>query len=249
MYRIVKRLNASPARLLAILDQIERAGCMSATYLTPASLAVLHRGARPPAGGAVTDEAVREVGETDTGVAIFQSEEGVTAIVPPFPFLEDEVRNEAIAEPLVKLLERDRLVGVVLLRLGRYAVGVVRRDGLVVSKTGSRYVKRQHKAGGSSQRRFERSRERLVRELFDAVCAITGDLFRPYDRRLEHVLLGGERHTLNDFTRRCSTMADLGDRRLSRILRIVRPGRQALLRIRGQVWESRVLFFERADGP
>ena len=248
MYRLSGRFNASPARLLTILAELESSGCRSAAYLTPATLAGLRRGGRSPTGSPVADEVVREVGEADTGVAIFQAGERVVAVVPPFPFPADETRDEAFTDPLVKLLERDRLIGVVLLRLGRYAVGVVRRDGLVESKTGSRYVKRRHRAGGSSQRRFERSRERLMRELFDAVCAVIGDLFRPYGRRLEHMLLGGERHTLNDFVRRCSTVADLRDRGLRRILRVDRPGLQALRRIPNQVWESRVLFFERADG-
>ena len=248
MYRLSERLNASPARLLTLLAELEGSGCLSAAYLTPATLAGLDRGGRSPAGSPAIDQVVLEVGKTDTGVAVFRSSERVMAVVPPFPFLEDEIRDGAVADPLVKLLERDRLVGVVLLRLGRYAVGVMRRDRLVESKTGSRYVKRRHRAGGASQRRFERSRERLVRELFDAVCAVTGDLFRPYGRRLEHVLLGGERHTLNDFVRRCSTMADLGSRRLNRILRVDRPGLRALRRMPGQVWESRVLFFERDDG-
>ncbi len=249
MYRLSERLNVSPARLLTLLDELESSGRKSAAYLTPATLAGLDRGGRSSAGSPAIDQVVLEIGKTDTGVAVFRSSERVMAVVPPFPFLEDEVRDGALADPLVKLLERDRLIGVVLLRLGRYAVGVVRRGSLVASKAGSRYVKRRHKAGGSSQRRFERSRERLVRELFDAVCAVTADLFHPYGRRLEHVLLGGERHTLNDFARRCSAMAELGDRRLDRILRVDRPGRQALERIRGQVWESRVLFFERADCP
>ncbi len=247
MYRLSERFNASPARLLAILAELERSGCRSAAYLTPATLAGLRRGGRSPTGSPVVDEVVREVGEADTGVAVFQAGERVVTVVPPFPLLADETRDEAFTGPLAELLERERLIGVVLLRLGRYAVGVVRRDGLVASKTGSRYVKRRHRAGGSSQRRFERSRERLVRELFDAVCVVVGDLFRPYGRRLEHVLLGGERHTLRDFTRRCPLMADLSGRSLGRILRVDRPGQQALQWIPGQVWESRVLFFERAN--
>ena len=247
MYRLSERLNVSPARLLTLLAELERSGCLSVAYLTPETLAGLNRGGRSPAGSPAIDQVVLEIGETDTGVAVFRSSERVMAVVPPFPFLEDEVRDGAFADPVVKLLGRDRLIGVVLLRLGRYAVGVVRRNGLVESKTGSRYVKRRHRAGGSSQRRFERSRERLVRELFDPACAVTGDLFRPYGRRLEHILLGGERHTLNDFGRRCSTVADLRDRRLSRILRVDRPGLQALRQVPRQVWESRVLFFERAD--
>ena len=241
MYEITERFTATKPRLLNLLDELSE--CRRSVYLTPAKLDAL-RQAPPERDESSVDEIARHVGDSDTGLAIFFAEDRVVAVVPPFPITAAGTDDEAVTGPLADILERDRLVGVVLLRLGRYAVGVLGGKDLVASKTGSRYVKRRHKAGGSSQRRFERSRERLVRELFDAACGVAGDVFGPYLKRLDHVFLGGERNTLREFTRRCRHLSDLQEKTLGRILRVDRPGQRALERLPAQLWESRVLVFE-----
>ena len=144
----------------------------------------------------------------------------------------------------MELLASDRVIGVVLLRLGRYAVGVLRGDTLVASKTGTRHVKSRHRAGGSSQRRFERSRERLVRELYDKTCEVVTDVFSPHDRSIDYVLFGGERHTLRGLVQRCRYLSSLERKTLTRVLEVDRPGQKALEGIVGEVWTSRALIFE-----
>ena len=74
------------------------------------------------------------------------------------------------------------MVGVVLLRLGWFSVAIFKGTDLVVSKTDSRFVKGRHKKGGSSQRRFERTREGQSRKLFDKVCDTVGNVIEPYTR-------------------------------------------------------------------
>ena len=167
----------------------------------------------------------------------------IAAVVPPFPVQENVAAEKAHTAPLIRLLGNELLVGVVLLRLGRYAVGVLRGSELVASKTGSRYVKSRHRAGGSSQRRFERSRERLVRELFDKACEVSQDVLSPFGERIDYILLGGERHTLRSFAQRCSHLKAREGITLSRVLQVDRPGQKALEGISGEVWKSRVLTF------
>jgi hypothetical protein len=189
-------------------------------------------------------------GDAETGLVILSGESRVVAVAPPFPVRADSVAEGADPAPLLELLDQDLLIGVILLRLGRYAVGVLRRDALVASKTGSRYVKNRHRAGGSSQRRFERSRERLVRELFDKTCEVVRDVFSPYDDTMDYVLLGGERHTIGAFVRRCRSLQELqghGPKTLGRVLRVDRPGQDALSGIASEVWKSRVLVFVPED--
>ena len=139
-------------------------------------------------------------------------------------------------------MARDMVVGVVLLRLGRYAVGVLRGETLATSKTDTRYVKNRHRKGGSSQRRFERSRERLVRELFDKACEVTRQIFSPYETSMGHILLGGERHTLRAFTERCEYLRRKRSKTLSRVLSVHSPNNAALSGIAREVWQSRVVF-------
>ena len=198
-----------------------------------------------PTSAAGTDGAAREAIEAlpdmGTGAAIFYGAQAAVAIAPPFP-IDEDLRCEGVdTRPLLDLLSRKVTVGVVLLRLGRYAVGVLENDGLAASKSDTRYVKNRHRKGGSSQRRFERSRERLVRELYDKVCAVTEDVFRPYGNRIEYLLLGGERQTLLAFTKRCGFIDRSGIEVLPRRLEVDRPGKAALDTIHRQVWMSRVV--------
>ena len=199
-----------------------------------------------PTGAAETEGPVREaidaLPDLGTGAAIFYGSRAAVAIAPPFP-IEEELQCDGVeVGPMLDLLSRDVTVGVVLLRLGRYAVGVLDNDRLAASKSDTRYVKNRHRKGGSSQRRFERSRERLVRELYDKVCAVTEDVFRPYGNRVEYLLLGGERQTLLAFTKRCGYIDRSGIEVLPRRLDVDRPGKVALDTIHRQVWMSRVVY-------
>ena len=147
------------------------------------------------------------------------------------------------------LLSSEPVIGVVLLRLGRYAVGVLRGETLVATKTDSRYMKNRHRAGGQSQRRFERSRERLIRELYDKTCEVTRTVFSPYLSDIDYLLLGGERGTLNGFVKRCPMMRrELEPKILARRLPVAQPNQKALKGITREVWKSSVTFFERSEG-
>ena len=60
-------------------------------------------------------------------------------------------------------------LGVVLVRRGGYAVGVVRGGLLASHKVGARHVQSRTAAGGWSQQRFARRREKQAQELVAAV--------------------------------------------------------------------------------
>lgn len=253
MLQLPERYWASKPRMLRLLDNLESSGGVHRTwYVTPEGCDTLRADQLPSTseGLVFTDPRDQKIGwvlgqleETETGLVVFLGDERVVAVAPPFPVAADIMADGAETTHLAGLLSEDFLVGVVLLRLGRYAVGVMRGERLLASKTGSRYVKSRHRAGGSSQRRFERSRERLIRELYDKACAVTRDLFAPYHERLEYVLMGGEHHTLQGFLRRCSYLEGLGEKTLARRLDVDRPGQAALEGIAQEVWKSRVLVF------
>lgn len=83
--------------------------------------------------------------------------------------------------------------GLVLVRRGGYAIGLVDDARLVASKCGTRYVQGQTKAGGWSQQRYARRRsnqaDALVNAARDAIVRVLGDagpvmLYGGGDRRL-----------------------------------------------------------------
>ncbi len=233
---------------MRLIGEVEAAGWPRLSlYLTPSSLASpsLSLLAFPEGDWrARIDGVLREVGDSETGAALFIGEERATVVLPPFPIDEDVLAEGFESAPLRELLGRELMVGVVLLRLGRYAVGVLRGEHLSASKTGARHVKNRHRAGGQSQRRFERSRERLVRELYDKACEVVQDVFTPHDKNIDYVLLGGERNVLRDFVQRCRFLSDREGKILSRALDVDRPGMDALEGIAFEVWRSGVLDFE-----
>jgi len=246
---LVERHSTGKARLLRMLDEVGEEGwCERTLYLKPPSLQARATQSRVASPERPDDEVLgvvlQSVGNSDTGMALFMGEGRAVAICPPFPLVDDITRSGFVSSPLIRLLERDYLVGVILLRLGRYAVGVLRGSSLVATKTAGRYMKSRHRAGGQSQRRFERSRERLIRELYEKTCETTRTIFAPYERNMDYILLGGEASTLSGFTDRCRIMQDLGDKLLTRRLVIDRPDQKTLNNIAFEAWKSRVYSFQ-----
>ncbi len=252
---VSERYFASPARVRRLLDDIgEGDGQMSTLYLRPSGVGAplslnLPPGARETENPALRDwigEVLNAVPESETGAAVFWTNRKAWVVLPPFPIEEDRFTDGFDASGLDEVYKRDVTVGVVLLRMGRYAIGVVRGDELLASKTDTRHVKNRHRAGGSSQRRFMRSRDRLIRELYDEACSVTQRIFEPHLDTIDCVLTGGERQTINGFLKRCAFLEKSNLPVMKRLLAVERPSHKALQGIHREVWKSRILVFERA---
>ena len=234
--------------VLGLLNDIEAEGCLASVYVSARTLSERDFQHLLPESGAArlaVAEALEESGGGDTGVAAFATTCRTVAIRPPIPLDTDIRSSGAHTEELRRLLHSAPVIGVILLRLGRYAVGVLRGESLVATKTDSRYMKNRHRAGGQSQRRFQRSRERLIRELYDKTSEVTRTIFTPYLSEMDYVLLGGERGTLNGFVKRCPLMQrELKSKTLARRLPVAQPNQKALKSISREVWKSSVTFFE-----
>ena len=214
------------ARLLKLLDEFEAAPGTQARCLPP--------GAGPGQGWDWLPESAQTSG---TGLALLQYPDGrQAAVAPPFP-----VAGPAEGAALLRdLLARRYAIGIVLLRLGRYAVGVADREALLAPKTGHRYVKGRHRAGGQSQHRFEHNRENWIRELYDEACEVCQAQFSTFGRPLDWLALGGDRIVLAGFLKRCEALGELRYRILPWRVPVERPGMDALHAAVRAVWSSRV---------
>jgi Actinobacteria/chloroflexi VLRF1 release factor len=83
------------------------------------------------------------------------------------PFSPLHVDERAPYGGLVEHATRERTVGVALVRLGGYAVGVFTGATVQISKVGSRPVHGRAAAGGWSQHRFARRRENQAGAVLD----------------------------------------------------------------------------------
>jgi hypothetical protein len=117
------------------------------------------------------------------GVSFTAPDGAVADCHPPFP----PVRELAIplpgypdvAEAIAAHAQRPRTVGVLLVRLGGYAAGVFTGSPprLADAKTGSRPVHGRSAAGGRSQHRFARRREKQANEALQAAASTAVAVF------------------------------------------------------------------------
>jgi hypothetical protein len=116
---------------------------------------------------------------------------------PPFPPMPEAGEHEGLhVEPLLAHACRERVVGVLLVRLGGHAAGVFEGERLVAAKTGSRLVHGRHAAGGWSQHRFARRRVGQARVAARAAADDAAGLLVPALPALEAVVLGGDRRAV-----------------------------------------------------
>ena len=128
----------------------------------------------PPARGAHPGQVVRHT-----------APDGALAEVEvPFPPLRGDLLAHVLA---------DRRVGVLLVRRGGHAVGVVEGRRLVVSKVGSRHVQGRTAAGGWSQQRFARRRAGQARSAVEAAAQVAVDVLLPHAAGLAGLVVGGDR--------------------------------------------------------
>jgi peptide subunit release factor 1 (eRF1) len=138
------------------------------------------------------------VGERE--VRFLAGDGAAVACAPPFPPLPKDARGERAGfhpAPLLAHVERERTVGVLLVRLGGHAVGIFAGARLLESKVGSRLVHGRHRKGGSSSGRFARRREGQARAANQAAADVAARLLVPRAAELDAVVLGGDRRALD----------------------------------------------------
>ncbi|HVU72374.1 MAG TPA: acVLRF1 family peptidyl-tRNA hydrolase [Mycobacteriales bacterium] len=131
----------------------------------------------------------------DERTVTFTAADGATATCtvpfPPLPVDPDAADGGLAAHALAR-----RRVGVLLVRLGGHAAGVVEGARLVSSKVGSRPVHGRSAAGGQSQQRFARRREGQARVALEAAADNAARILVPDAATLDAVVLGGDRGAL-----------------------------------------------------
>ncbi|MCI0143080.1 hypothetical protein KNN17_16060 [Arthrobacter bambusae] len=129
--------------------------------------------------------------EPDDGGTLLRAADGATALLKaPWPVDGRPGKGTTTVERLASLASQERRLGIVLVRRGGYAVGVVSGGTVSASKSGSRYVQSRSAAGGSSQQRFARRRENQANALTEAVAGYAAGVFAGHS--IEYLVLGGD---------------------------------------------------------
>jgi Actinobacteria/chloroflexi VLRF1 release factor len=110
------------------------------------------------------------------GAAAARASDGAEAVIRlayPLPADADPAAIGSVA------LDFDSF-GLVLVRRGGYAVGRVADGRVVASRTGTRYVQGQTKAGGQSQKRYARRRANQAAALVRSAAAAVDEVLGPW---------------------------------------------------------------------
>ena len=186
------------------------------------------------------DELTQMITKSKSGAVLFWGKERKYLVLPPFPFRERTIFNGYITEPLQLLIESDLIIGLILVHLGTYAIGICQGENIISSKVGTGLIHGRHKKGGSSQQRFQRRRQKQVQEFLDRVCTHVREQFEPHTKQIDYIVYGGPYQTILQLQKRCSFLKSLADRVLP-LMEVPALRQKVLEATAGRVWSSYII--------
>jgi hypothetical protein len=130
-----------------------------------------------------------EVSAADGAVRITCADGTTIALRAPF----DWTPGPALLSGFTVAARQPRRAAVLLVRRGRWAVGVFEGAELVVSKVDARLVQGRTAAGGWSQQRFARRRSNQTDAVVDAAADTAARVLLPHAGSVEALFTGGDR--------------------------------------------------------
>ncbi len=126
------------------------------------------------------------------GVLHLVGADGATAtITAPYPVTAADASEFATA------VQRIPRTGVVLIRRGGFAAAIVEGDAVIASDVGKRHVQGRTAAGGWSQQRFARRRDKQVHELVEAAADYVARIIVPA-LPVDYLATGGDKPLVDE---------------------------------------------------
>ena len=185
-------------------------------------------------------DAVRLAATSPTGSALFWGIKQKCIILPPFPLKEKYITNGYETEPLLSLISKDYTIGIVLVRLGHFSVGVCQGEKLILHDSGTGLIHGRHRQGGSSAARFQRRRKDQTHHFLERVSEHLQETLEPYARTLDFMIYGGARVTILRLQKQCSFLAQFDNRLLPPLLEVQDPRFSVLEKAVPEIWSSKV---------
>ena len=121
------------------------------------------------------------------GILRLEGADGAAAtLTPPYPV------RAADASDFVAAVQRIPRTGVILIRRGGFAAAIVEGGAVIVSDVGKRHVQGRTAAGGWSQQRFARRRDKQVHELVEAAADYVARVIVP-GLPVDYLATGGDK--------------------------------------------------------
>jgi hypothetical protein len=188
--------------------------------------------------------AFAEVREADGVVHVTCADTTTLTLRAPF----DWIPGPALLTSLTTAAREPRRAGVLLVRRGRWAVGVFDGSDLLVSKVDARLVQGRTAAGGTSQQRYARRRGNQTDAVVDHAVETTVRVLLPHAGELAALFTGGDRGMVEEVLadRRLAPLAAL---RRDPALDVGEPTKAVLLETPAQFRAVDVHIVEPADRP
>ncbi len=194
--------------------------------------------------GRLLDELAENASKSPTGAVIFYVSGKAHVVWPPFPLRATGSARCYDPSNLAAMLKHDWLLGLILVRLGQYAIGLFKGEQLIDGKAGTGLVHARHHKGGSSSQRFARHREKQMETFFTRVEGHARDLLEPHVKEINYILYGGTRDTLLTMWRQCAFFRSLEGKAINRLLSVREPRRSTFAEAVKQAYSSTVYEFE-----
>lgn len=152
--------------------------------------------------------------------------DGTTATVS-WSGLTPGVHNGLVVDELIKAASQPRRIGLVLVRLGAHSVGVAVGDRVEASRTHRHNVHGRNAAGGWSQQRFARRRDKQAREALERAARDVVEVLLPEASTVDAVVLGGDKRALDEL-REDRRLEPVFAKAQERILDVAEPRRAVL---------------------
>lgn len=193
--------------------------------------------------GLFLDELVKNSAKSASGAVVFYVSGRAYVIWPPFPLAESAIYSRYEPLPLNIMLKKDWRLGLVLIRLGHYAIGLFEGERLIDGKAGTGLVHARHHKGGSSSQRFARHREKQMEYFFTRVEAHAREIIDPHLKEIDYILYGGTRDTLLQMQKQCHFFKSIEGKVVDRLLSVREPKRSTFGEAVEQAYASTVFEF------
>jgi len=199
----------------------------------------------------IPEQALAKMKKSDTGFALFINTGSDNAehmlIIPPVPFNKNYFTETIDIKPFVHAIDIDYVIAIVLVRLGRYTLGVARGEELLTGKTGSGLVHGRHRQGGSSAKRFARHRQKQIEVFLNRICLHCKEQFSPYLGSIDYIIYGGAWTTISELKKHCSFLGDIKAYELPPVLDIPEPKQKVLLKLLEKTYTYQVFQWSKND--
>ena len=155
----------------------------------------------------------------------------------PFPFSKKDFKT---LEDIRNALKKDLILSVLFFELGSWVTGIIKYKKVLFSKRGSRYVKGKHKAGGQSQRRFERNREKWIESLQNKVYEDIKNYLLPEKNKIDYFICLGDIHSLNNFINSTNLKKLFGEKIILKKSNLKNYTSKTILKAASNLWSSRI---------